>query len=131
MASRVKPIRALARQLLKLSVVDGVVSPERVAGVLAYLEKSRPANQVPVLKAYRRLIAVEIAKSEAIVEHAGPVTSQALDAIASDLSRKYGRRVTAIARPNPALLAGLRVHVGDDTYEASVAGQLSALAAAV
>ena len=35
------------------------------------------------------------------------------------------------ARPNPALLAGLRVHIGDDIYESSVAGQLDALASAV
>ena len=39
--------------------------------------------------------------------------------------------VTAIAKPNPALLAGLRVHVGDDVYESSVSGQLAALAASV
>ena len=54
-----------------------------------------------------------------------------LAAIAAAMTRRYGRPVTATARPNPALLAGLRVHVGDDIYESSIAGQLAALAASV
>jgi F-type H+-transporting ATPase subunit delta len=47
------------------------------------------------------------------------------------MSKKYGRPVAASGRPNASLLAGLRVRVGDDVYESSVAGQLSALASAV
>jgi F-type H+-transporting ATPase subunit delta len=84
-----------------------------------------------VLKAYSRLIATELAKSEAMVEHAGTITAATLAAIAAAMTKKYGRAVTVTAKPNPALLAGLRVHVSDDVYESSVAGQLAALAAAV
>ena len=47
------------------------------------------------------------------------------------MTKKYQRPVTATAKPNPKLLAGLRVRVGDDIYESSVAGQLAALSAAV
>jgi F-type H+-transporting ATPase subunit delta len=51
--------------------------------------------------------------------------------IAAAMTKKYSRSVTAVARKNDKLLAGLRVRVGDDVYESSVAGQLSTLAAAV
>ena len=84
-----------------------------------------------VLKAYARYVAHELAKSEAVVEHAGAINAATLAAIAAAMSKKYGRPVTASAKPNAALLAGLRVQVGDDIYESSVAGQLAALAAAV
>jgi F-type H+-transporting ATPase subunit delta len=84
-----------------------------------------------VLRAYQRLVAVEVAKGEAVVEHAGAVDDAMLAAIAASMTRKYGRPVTATAKPNPALLAGLRVHVGDDIYESSIAGQLAALASSV
>jgi len=47
------------------------------------------------------------------------------------MSKKYGRAITVSTRANPELLAGLRVHVGDDVYESSVSGQLGALAASV
>jgi F-type H+-transporting ATPase subunit delta len=131
MAKPAKQAQQFARQLFKLSVVNGVVTAERVAGVLEYIEKHKLANPVMVLKAYYRLIATELAKSEAIVEHAGTITAATLAAIAAAMTKKYGRAVTATAKPNPALLAGLRVHVSDDVYESSVSGQLAALSAAV
>jgi F-type H+-transporting ATPase subunit delta len=108
--------------------VDGAVSADRVAGVLEYVEKRGVANPVMVLKAYHRLVATEVAKGLAVVEHAGAVNDAMLAAIAAAMTKKYGRAVTATAKPNAELIAGLRVHVGDDVYESSVAGQLAALA---
>jgi F-type H+-transporting ATPase subunit delta len=131
MAAHARKAQQFARQLFKMSVVDGAVSAERVSGVLAYIEKHRPANPVMVLKAYARYVAAELAKGEAVVEHAGAINEATLAAVAAAMTRKYGRPVTATARPNAALLAGLRVHVGDDIFESSVAGQLAALSAAV
>jgi F-type H+-transporting ATPase subunit delta len=131
MASQAKAALQLARQLFKMSVVGGAVSADRVGGVLAYLEKNSPRNPVMVLKAYQRLIAAEVAKGVALVEHAGAVDDAMLASIASAMTRRYGRPVTAQAKPNAALLAGMRVHVGDDIFESSVSGQLDALASAV
>ena len=131
MASGKKQIKQLARQFFKLSLVDGTLSPERVGGVLEYIEKHRPAHTVAVLKAYQRLVAAEVARGQAVVEHAGPVNDSVLHSIAAAMSRKYGRSVTSIGKQNNQLLAGLRVRVGDDVYESSVAGQLATLASAV
>ncbi|HEX2854487.1 MAG TPA: F0F1 ATP synthase subunit delta [Opitutaceae bacterium] len=131
MAAHAKKAQQFARQLFKMSVVNGTVSPERVSGVLQYVEKHKVANPLIVLKAYARLIATELAKSHATVEHAGEISAATLSTIAAAMSKKYGRPVTASAKPNPALLAGLRVQVSDDVYESSVAGQLAALSAAV
>jgi F-type H+-transporting ATPase subunit delta len=129
MAAHAKKAQQLARQLFKMSVIDGTVSTDRVTGVLAYIEKSRPANPVMVLKAYARLVSTELAKGRAVVEHAGPVNDATLAAIAAAMTKKYRRPVTATAKSNSALLAGLRVKVGDDVYESSVAGQLATLSA--
>jgi len=43
------------------------------------------------------------------------------------MTKKYARPVTASAKANPSLLAGLRIRVGSDVYESSVAGQLANL----
>jgi F-type H+-transporting ATPase subunit delta len=131
MASHGKKALQLARQFFKMSVLDGAVSTDRVAGVLAYVEKHQPANSLMVLRAYARLVARELARSAAVVEHAGSINNATLAAISAAMTKKYGRSITATAAANPALLAGLRVQVGDDVYESSVSGQLSALAAAV
>lgn len=126
-----KKAQQLARQLFKLSLVDGRISADRVTGVLGYLEKLQPAHPLTVLKAYHRFVATELAKSQAVVEHAGAVSDSVLQTIAASMTKKYGRAITASTRANPKLLAGLRVRVGDDVYESSVSGQLGALAASV
>ncbi len=131
MATQAKIAEQLARQFFKLSVVDGAVSAAQVAGVLEYVDKHRPANPVMVLRADHRLVSAEIARGEAVVEHAGAVSDTMLSAIPVAKTRQYGRRVVATASPSAALHAGLRVRVGDDVYESSIAGQLAALAAAV
>ena len=131
MASAKKQIQLLAKQFVRLSLVDGAVSAERVGGVLAYVEKHRPPHTTAVLKAYARLMAAEIARGQAVIEHAGAIQETALAGIAAGMTHKYGRKITSVARRNDALLAGLRVRVGDDLYESTVAGQLAVLAAAV
>jgi F-type H+-transporting ATPase subunit delta len=122
-----KQTKLLAKQLFKLSVVNGVVSPEQVAGVLGWVEKTSPRRPVALLKAYHHRIALELAKSRAEVEHAGPVTDATLKQIEAAMTKRYARPVVATAKPNPKLLAGLRVRVGSDVYESSVAGQLAKL----
>jgi F-type H+-transporting ATPase subunit delta len=131
MASGKKQIQQLSRQLFQLSFAAGELSAERIAGVLQYVEKNRPANSLAVLRAYQRLVAAEVARGQAVVEHAGTVSATVLADIAAAMARKYHRKVTSVARRNDALLAGLRVRVGDDVYESSVAGQLGQLASAV
>jgi F-type H+-transporting ATPase subunit delta len=131
MSAHDRSAQQLARQLFKLSLVDGTVSPERVTGVLEFVEKNRPANPVVLLRAYRRLVAAEIGRGQALVEHAGAVSRTMLDQIAASLTKKYGRPVTTTARANPALLGGLRVHIGDDVYESSLANQLATLASSL
>ena len=131
MASGKKQIQQLARQLFKLSVVNGELSADRVSGVLQYVEKNRAANSVAVLKAYHRLVGAEVARSQAVVEHAGSLNDAVLTNIATAMTNKYRRRVASIARRNDALLAGLRIRVGDDVYESSVASQLATLATSV
>jgi len=131
MANARRQVQQLARQLFKLTLVEGEISAERVAGVLEYVEKHRPAHPVAVLRAYQGLVAAEVARRQAVVEHAGPLAAGVLDAIAAAMTRRYGRHISGAARRNDSLLAGVRVRVGDDVYESSVAGQLEQLARAV
>lgn len=127
MASNQKKSQQFARQLFRLSLVDGAISQERVTGVLEYVEKHKPANPLQVLKAYHRMVATELAKSRAVVEHAGSIENSVLRTIADAFSKRYNRAITAVGKPTPSLIAGLRVRVGDDVYESSIAGRLQAL----
>ncbi len=126
-----KKTKLLAKQLFKLSLDNGILSAEHVSGVLGYVEKIQPRHPLSLLKLYHRAIATEFARSRALVEHAGPVGEATLKLIEGAMSQKYKRPITAIAKASPKLLAGLRVRVGSDLYESTVAGQLAALSSAV
>jgi len=126
-----KQSRLLAKQLFKMSVVDGTVSPDRVAGVLGWVEKHSPRHPLAILRTYHRYIATELAKSRALVEHAGPVSDATLKLIESAMTQKYRRPVAAVAEANGQLLAGLRVRVGSDVYESSISRQLTVLSSSV
>ncbi len=130
MSSAKKQIQQLARRLLRVSLVNGEISPERVTGVLEYVEKHSPAHPHAVLAEYHRLVAAQLARGQAVVEHAGPLNPAAVSAIVANLTTRYGRNITPVTKRNDALLAGFRVRVGDDLYESSVAGRLQTLAEA-
>jgi F-type H+-transporting ATPase subunit delta len=46
-------------------------------------------------------------------------------------SKLYNRPVSAVTKQDTSLIAGVRVRVGDDVYDASVAGRLQRLAESV
>lgn len=127
MASGKKYTLQLARQFLKMSLVDGVLSSDRIAGVLQYVEKHRPAKSLAVLKVYQRLVAAEFARGRAVIEHAGAINDGLIVTIAAAMAERYGRPISAAARRDDQLLAGLRVRVGDDVFESSVSSQLATL----
>jgi F-type H+-transporting ATPase subunit delta len=124
-----KHVRQTARVLLNASMENGTVSPERVTGVLAWVEKTQPSQALAILREYHRMVRIEVNKSNARIEHAGAIGPDAVASIAASMSKLYGRAVTATASENPSLIAGIRVSIGDDVYESSITGQLESLSA--
>jgi F-type H+-transporting ATPase subunit delta len=122
-----KESQQFARQLFRLSLADGQVSAERVSAVLAHLSRQPPRQPLAVLRHYQRLITTQLARNSALVEHGGAIDDSLLRSLEAAFTRKYQRPITASARPNPALIAGLRIRIGDDLYESSIASQLAAL----
>lgn len=126
-----KQIKDFAKQLLKMSLDGSDVSAERVDGVLKALDKNPPRHHIALLKAYLKLVQREVAKSTAIVSHAGTLSSEATGVIAAQLSKKYGRAISTVTREDPSLIAGLRVVVDCDVYDSSVSSALSSLQASL
>ena len=122
-----KESQQFARQLFRLSLAEGQVSAERVSAVLAHLSRQPPRQPLAVLRHYQRLITTQLARNSALVEHGGAIDDSLLRSLEAAFTRKYQRPITASARPNPALIAGLRIRIGDDLYESSIASQLAAL----
>lgn len=125
-----KKIHALARQLFHLSFEQDRLTPERVAGVLAWVEKHRPPGATAILRAYKRHVAAELARHQAVIEFAGDVSPEIFREVAAAMTQRYGRAIEALPVARPSLVAGLRVRVGDDIFENAIATKLDALASA-
>jgi F-type H+-transporting ATPase subunit delta len=122
-----KQIKEFAKQLLKMSVEGGDLSAERVDGVLKALDKNPPRHHIAVLKTYLKLVEREVAKSTAVINHAGALGANSAELISKQLSAKYGRSIAAVTREDSSLIAGLRVVVDCDVYDSSISNVLSTL----
>ena len=122
-----KQIKNFAKQLLQASLDSGEVSAERVDGVLKSLAKNPPRHHIATLKTYLKLVERELAKGTAVINYAGELSSDTITGIVNQLSAKYGRSITSVLREDPSLVAGLRVVVDCDVYDASIASSLASL----
>ncbi len=122
-----KQIKNFAKQLLQASLESGEVSTERVDGVLKSLAKNPPRHHISILKAYLKLVEREVARGTAVINYAGELSSDMIVGIVNQLSAKYGRSITSVLREDPSLVAGLRVVVDCDVYDASIASSLASL----
>jgi F-type H+-transporting ATPase subunit delta len=63
----------------------------------------------------------------AIVTAAAPLTAAQLATLASTLTTQYGREPRIAVRVDPAVLGGLRVQVGDEVIDGTIASRLTEL----
>ena len=123
-------INQFAKKLVELSKDDGVISEAKVGEVLAALKQSKVRYPLRTLKAYLGYIRRALAEQTAVVSTA-ELSPKALAGIEANFSKLYDRPIKAVTQTEPSLIAGVRVRVGDDLYDASVAGRLQRLAESV
>ena len=121
-------IKRYSRELLEMSLADGRIDSERVEAVLNALDKAPPRNYLAILRAYARRVKREIARSQAVIEYAGALDDADVDQIMAAFSQSYGRDIQPVKRPNPDLIAGLRISIDCDVYENSITSRLRTLA---
>lgn len=126
---REKILRKTTERLVELSRgADGRVDEARVRAVIAELPRAFPPTRLrPLLKNFYAAVARELRFSQARIEFAGTPPAGTAEGLAEYFSKLYARPISPVPVPNPALLGGLRVQVGDDVYDASLAGTLAKL----
>jgi len=125
-------IHKLSKKLVALSKDEkGVVTESKVTDVLSGLKKAEIRHYLSVLKTYLKLLRREVALQTAVVSTPGELSESALEEIAAKYSKLYGRSIQATTATDDSLIAGVRVRVGDDVFDASIAGRLQRLAESV
>ncbi len=111
--------------------VDGMLDEGRVRETVRRVLEVRPRGYHGALGYFRRLVKLDLDRRAAVVESAVPATPALEASVREHLSRRYGPGLNIRFETRPSLAGGLRVRVGSDIYEGSVAGRLEQLASSL
>jgi F-type H+-transporting ATPase subunit delta len=117
--------RRLARELFRLSLVNGRLDASRVSAISERLVAEKPRSYLEILKEFTRLVRLELERRHAVVESASPLDESSATNIANTLKQKFGDDITTEFRTSPDLLGGLRVKLGSDVWDGSISSRLA------
>ena len=122
-----KEAQRTARTLLKASMPEGKVDLNLVRTIVGKLSATKPRGYLAVIGAFWRLVKLEIAKTDAVIETAVPLDGGMQQKVVADLQSKYGNQIEATFQVNPELIGGMRIRVGSDVWDGSVKNRIERL----
>lgn len=126
-----KQARRDGKALFGACCVNGVLDEDRVRQAVTRVIAQKPRGYLATLSYFQRLVKLDLDRRTARVENAVETGPEQRAAIAASLQQRYGPALNLTYHTNPALIGGLRVRVGSDVYDGSVAGRLAALEASL
>lgn len=124
-----KTARRDAKSLFQACRINGVLDDARVRSTVATVIAQKPRGHVGILEHFQRLVKLDIQRRTARVENAVESTPEIMQAVRAQLEKRYGPGLNISFWINPDLLGGLRIQVGSDIFDSSVASRLQDLAA--
>ena len=124
-----KEARRTARQLFRLSLVNGKLDESRIRDVVQKVVTSKPRGHHAILHSLLKQVRSEVENQRAMVESASPLDAAMQANLKASLSKKYNRDLSLEFNVKPELLGGIRVKVGSDVCDGTVKARLESLKA--
>jgi F-type H+-transporting ATPase subunit delta len=122
-----KQSRRDGKALFNACRVNGLLDEGKVRQVLSEVVARKPRGYVATLHHFHRLVKLDVARRTAVVESATPLAAAIQDRVRSQLAAHHGAGLDLSFKVNPGVIGGLKVRVGSDIYDGTVAGRLAAL----
>ena len=123
-----KQARRDGKALFQSCVNNSALDEARVRQTVTQVIALKPRGYVAILQHFQRLVRLEVERRSATVESAVSLLPAVQAGVVANLTQRYGAGLNIQFLQNPALVGGLRVKVGSDVYDGSVAARLAALA---
>lgn len=111
----------------KQQLLRGLLEGKAARGTIQLVEQAVSGTHRTVglaIEAYQRIAATERDRVVALVRVARPLTGTESDRLKAALTRQYSRQVDLNVLVDPSVLGGVRVEVGDDVIDGTVASRL-------
>jgi F-type H+-transporting ATPase subunit delta len=95
------------------------------------IDNGRMAALPEIASQFHALVNARSGVSDALVESAFPIDAAQLDAVQASLEKRFGRKLKATVVVKPELIGGIRVTVGDEVLDTSVAARLEQMKVAL
>jgi F-type H+-transporting ATPase subunit delta len=122
-----KQSRRDGKALFNACRVNGVLDEARIRQAMSLVIAQKPRGYVATLHHFHRLVKLDLARRSAVVESAAPLTPALQDNVKASLTALRGSGLNVAFAVAPGLIGGMKVRVGSDIYDGSVAGRLAAL----
>jgi F-type H+-transporting ATPase subunit delta len=122
-----KQARRDAKTLLRACQVNGLLDEARVRQAVEEVVAAKPRGYVAILQHFHRLVKLDIARRTALVESAVSLSPDMQNSISANLGARHGGGLDLHFVVKPEVIGGLRIQVGSDVYDGSVAARLAEL----
>ena len=99
--------------------------------LVTLLDNGRLSALPEIAQQFHALINAQSGVSDALVESAFPIDGAQLADVVATLERRFGRKLNATVEVKPELIGGIRVVVGDEVLDTSVAARLEQMKVAL
>lgn len=124
-----KLTRREAKGLFRTCLVNGLMDENRVRQAVQQVLAAKPRGYIAILSHFERLVRLDLARRNARIESAVPLSPALQNSVQASLTRVYGPGLNTAFVQNPALIGGMRIQVGSDVYDGSIKARLATLQA--
>jgi F-type H+-transporting ATPase subunit delta len=118
---------AAAKASLVESLLGAKASKQTVEIVSQLVQQPRGRRIGELMRFATTIVADQAGQSVATVTAAAPIAPAQLKRLADGLGKQYGRELSINLVLDPAIIGGLRIQIGDDVIDGSIASRLNDL----
>lgn len=122
-----KDTQRTARRLFHLCFVEGAPNEARLRTLIESIRTKKPRNHIALLTAIKRYVEIEENKHKCEVTSAEPLSATETAEIEQRIMAVHENNLNIEWKVDPALIAGLRIQIGDQVTDGSLKAKLERL----
>jgi F-type H+-transporting ATPase subunit delta len=113
-----------ARKLFRACFVNGHLDEKRVRDTVKAIAEKKPRHYLGILQSVEKLVRTETQKHTMTLESATPLDQGHFQTLQKQVEGHFKKTLISSHKVNPKLIGGVRLKVGSNVWDGSVAAKL-------